>query len=158
METFIQAVIMSFREGLEAFLIIVILLKFLGKTKNNNLKPSVWHGAGTGILASLVFGIILMIISSYIGGTNTTAKIWESIASFIAVVLITTFIMWVIKNKNNIKDHIENKASLNLTRKGAFLLAMFMVAREGTEIAIFAFAGKYSILPIVVGLSLSIVL
>ena len=147
---------MSFREGLEAFLIIVILLKFLEKTDNNNLKKNVWNGTFTGIFISLVFGIILMGISSYIGGVDATAKLWESATSFIAVMLITSFIVWMIKHGDKIKHHIENKATLNLSKKGIFLLAMLMVAREGAEIAIFAFAGKYSIMPIMLGLILSI--
>ena len=158
METFIQAFIMAFREGLEAFLIIAILLKFLDKTDNKKLKKDVWHGTSAGVIASLVFGLILMAISSYIGGTDATAKLWESIASLIAVVLITTFIIWMIKHGSMIKHHIEKKASLNLSTKGIFLLAMFMVAREGAEIVIFSFAGKYSVLPMLLGIALSIVL
>lgn len=156
METFVQALIVSFREGLEAFLIITILLKFLDKTNNKNLKKNVWNGVYTGVFASLIFGIVLMAISSFIGGVDATAKLWESLASFIAVVLITTFIFWMIKYGDKIKKHIENKAALNLSKKGIFLLAMFMVAREGAEIAIFAFAGKYSIAPIIAGLALSV--
>lgn len=156
METFIQALIVAFREGLEAFLIIAILLKFLDKTSNKNLKKSVWQGTYAGILASLILGIILVALSSFIGEIDATAKLWESIASFIAVILISTFIVWMIKHGNEIKKYIKDKATLNLSKKGIFLIAMFMVAREGAEIAIFAFAGKYSIMPIVIGVGLSI--
>lgn len=158
MDTFLQAIIMSFREGLEAFLIITILLKFLDKTGNTTFKKHVWKGTYVGIIFSLVLGLILYRVSSYIGGLKTTAKLWESIGGFIAVILITTFIIWMIKNGNKIKNHIENEASQNLTKKGVFLLALFMVAREGTEIAIFSFAGKYEFFPVIIGLVLSIVL
>ncbi len=156
MDTFLQAVIMSFREGLEAFLIITILLKFLDKTGNGNFKKHVWKGTYAGVLFSLILGLTLFGISSYIGGLKTTAKLWESIGGFIAVVLITTFIIWMIKHGSNIKKHIENEASQSLTKKGVFLLALFMVAREGTEITIFSFAGKYEIAPVILGLGLSI--
>ena len=156
MESFIQALIMAFREGLEAFLIIVILLKFLNKTDNKKLKKNVWYGVSTGIFISLIFGAILLKISSIIGGTDSTAKLWESIASFIAVILSTTFIIWMIQHGSKIKKHIENKATLNLSAKGIFLLALIMVVREGVEIAIFSFAGKYSILPVTLGITISI--
>lgn len=156
MEAFIQGLIMSFREGLEALLIIVILLKFLDKTNNKNLKKNVWHGLYAGIGVSFVFGLILMWISSFIGGMDATAKLWESLASFIAVILITTFIIWMIKHGSKIKHHIENKAALNLSKKGIFFIALFMVAREGVEIALFQFAGKYPIQPIFLGIALSI--
>jgi len=156
MEAFIQPLIMAFREGLEAFLIIAILLKFLDKTKNKSLKKNVWQGMLTGVFVSLVFGAILLSLSSFIGGTDATAKLWESVASFLAVILITTFIIWMIKHGSKIKHHIENKAVLNLTGKGIFLLAMFMIIREGAEISIFSFAGKYSIFPVLLGITLSI--
>jgi len=156
METFIPALIVSFREGLEAFLIIAILLQFLDKTNNKNFKKNVWQGASIGIFVSLIFGIVLTKISSLIEKSETTTGIWESASSFIAVILITTFIILIIKHGDKIKDHVENKAALNLSIKGIFLLALFMVAREGVEIAIFSFTGKYSITPIILGLILSI--
>lgn len=156
MDTFIQALIMAFREGLEAFLIIAILLEFLDKTKNHNLKKNVWYGTYTGIIVSILFGIFLMTISSMIGGIDATAKLWESIASFIAVIFITTFIVWMIQHGHFIKKHIENKAAHDISKKGIFLLAMFMVAREGAEIAIFAFAGKYEAMPMLLGILLAI--
>jgi high-affinity iron transporter len=158
MDTFFQGLIIVFREGLEAFLIIVVLLEFLSKTKNVSLKKSAWHGAFAGVGASLLFGGLLIWLSSYIGTISTTAKLWESLASFIAVLLVSTLIVGMIKYGKNIHAHIKNKAENNLTQKGIFLLAMFMIAREGSEIAIFAFAGKYSLLPIVSGLTLSLIL
>jgi high-affinity iron transporter len=158
MDTFIQGLIISFREGLEAFLIIAILLKFLDKTNNNLLKKNVWYGLYVGIGGSLVFGVMLMGISSLVGEMEATAKFWESVASFIAVILITTFIIWMINHGSKIKDHIEGKAALNLSKKGIFLIALFMVAREGTEIVLFQFAGKYSIFSVILGVMISIVL
>ena len=157
MGSFIQALIVAFREGLEAFLIIAILIKFLDKSDNKKLKRNVWQGMFIGIIVSIILGIVLMTISSAIGGIDNTAKLWESSASLIAVSLISTFIIWMIKHGKRIKEHVENKAVLNLSKTGIFLLAMVMVLREGAEIAIFSFAGKYALLPIILGISLSII-
>lgn len=156
METFIQGLIISFREGLEAFLIVVILLKFLDRTDNKILKKSVWHGLFTGIAASLVFGTILMGISSYFERMDSIAKLWESGASFITVVLITTLIIWIIRHGSELHGHIEGKATLNLSPKGIFLIALFMVGREGVEIVLFQFAGKYPLSSILLGVAISI--
>ena len=158
MEIFIPGLIMAFREGLEAFLIIMILLKFLEKTKNEHFKKHLWNGLYAGIAGSFLFGIALKAISVSIGGMGATAKLWESIASLIAVVLITTFIIWMINHGSEIKKHIENEAELNLSPKGIFWLATFMVAREGAEIVLFQFAGKYTNVSVITGLVLSIVL
>ena len=89
MESFVQALIMAFREGLEAFLIIAILIKFLDKTNNKKLKPSVWQGMSAGVAVSVTIGLALMALSSALGGTDNVAKLWESTASIIAVLLIT---------------------------------------------------------------------
>lgn len=53
MDSFPQALIIAFREGMEAFLIIAILLKFLDKTNNRNLKKSAQTGTVAGVIASL---------------------------------------------------------------------------------------------------------
>lgn len=156
METFVQGLIMSFREGLEAFLIIVVLLKFLEKIDKKLLKKNVWLGLAVGIAVSLVCGAILMGISSYLGGVGATAKLWESGASFIATILIATFIIWMINHGAKIKSHIEEKAALSLSKKGIFLIALFMVSREGVEIVLFQFAGKYPLSSILLGVAISI--
>ena len=158
MDAFIQALIMAFREGLEAFLIIAILIKYLDKTQNKNLKKHVWHGMFWGIIASLLIGLALFLLTLFIGSVDSTAKIWESLASIIAVILITTFIVWMIKHGSQMRKHIEGKAALNLTTKGIFLISMFMVLREGAEIAVFSFAGKYHFIPVILGLLLSVIL
>lgn len=157
MDTFVQAFIVSFREGLEAFLIIAILLSFLNKSNNKHLKVNVWQGMWFGVIVSLIIGGILFYISSLIGDAGSTAKLWESGASLVAVALITTFIVWMIKHGSMIKKHVEEQAALNMSKWGIFLIAAIMVLREGAEIAIFAFAGKYGILPIIAGVSVSIV-
>ena len=158
MDTLIQGLIMSFREGLEAFLVIVVLLKFLEKTENEKFKKYIWYGLTAGIFVSVLFGALLGGVSSLIGGMDTTAKLWESIASFIAVVFIITFIIWMINHGAAMKQHIEGQAAMRLSKQGIFFLALFMVLREGVEIALFQFAGRYSIFSIILGLVLSIVL
>jgi high-affinity iron transporter len=158
MDTFLQATIMSFREGLEGFLIVTILLKFLDKTDNGYLKKQVWRGVFAGIVTSIVLGLLLMGVSSYLGGLKTTAKLWESVGGIIAVMLVTTFVVWMIQHGSKIKNHIENEAAGHLTGSGIMLLTLFMIAREGTEIAIFSFAGQYSVLPVILGLAISIAL
>ncbi|MDW7754538.1 MAG: FTR1 family protein [Brevefilum sp.] len=158
MDTIIQGVIMAFREGLEAFLVIMILLKFLEKTENETYKKYLWYGLVIGILLSLLFGALLGRVSSLIGGMDTTAKLWESVASFIAVIFIITFIIWMINHGVKMKQHIEGQAALRLSKQGIFFLALFMVLREGVEIALFQFAGRYSLVSIVTGLVLAIIL
>lgn len=152
MNTFIPGLIMGFREGLEAFLIVVIILQYLKKSKTEYLRKNVYQGAFIGIVASLGIGGILYSLSKIIDKMDEVAKIWESGASFIALILVTTFIYWMIKHGRNMVSTVENSVSKNLSAFGIASVAFIMVAREGVEIAIFTFAGKYTMLSLVAGI------
>jgi len=138
---FLPGIIMGFREGLEAFLIIAVILEFLNKSERYSDKKYVFQGLGYGLAASLGFGLLMFGVSSLIGNGNTNvAKLWEFGASFFALVLITTFIVFMLKNKSNIVSDIKDKISVSLSKKAIILLTLVMVAREGAEIVLFVFA------------------
>lgn len=158
MENFIPGLIMGFREGLEAFLIISIILRYIGKTNNLSYKKYVYYGALTGIVASVVLGGILAIISNALSMAGEIAKIWESAASIAALVLVTTFILWMIKNSGNMSGEIEGKVQTNLSKQGIFWVSAIMIAREGAEIAIFSFTGKYSLPSISAGIAIALII
>lgn len=146
---------MAFREGLEAFLIITIIIKFLEKTDNNKLKKYVGIGIALSILFSILAGLILFVVSNMLTSIENVGKLWESISSLIAVGLIITFIIWIIKHGQYIKMHIEHKTAVNLSANGITILTIFLISREGVEIALFTFAGSYQIVSIVIGIALS---
>ncbi len=138
---FLPGFVMGIREGLEAFLIIVIMLEYLNKTNRQEDKRYVFQGLGYGLLASLVFGLVLFSISALFNNGNTNiAKLWEFGASFAALVLITTFIYFMLKNMNNIVSDIQDKIKTSISKKAIILLATIMVAREGAEIVLFTIA------------------
>lgn len=158
MANFIPGLIMGFREGLEAFLIVVILFRYLEKIKQLQYKRNIYMGAGLGIAFSLIVGLILYLISRSLGNAEQLAKLWESIASLIALILVTTFIVWMIKNGSNMVREVESKAQQNLSPTGILLISTIMIAREGTEIAIFTFAGNYGFVSILIGLILALII
>lgn len=133
--------VMGIREGLEAFLIIVIMLKFLSKSGRENQKIYVFHGLAYGIFASLLFGTILLGLSNLLGSSSdNVAKLWESVASFVALILITTFIYFMLKNRDSIVGDIKSKLGVTFSKWGIISLAAVMVAREGAEIVLFVIA------------------
>lgn len=152
MAIFLPGFIMGFREGLEGFLIIVIILQYLKKSKNEYLKKNAYLGTLIGIIASLGIGGILYLISNAIGKMEEVAKVWESASSFIALGLVTTFIYWMIKHGRNMVATVESNVSHNLSAFGIASVAFIMVAREGVEIAIFTFAGEYTIISLIAGI------
>ena len=158
MDTFVAGTILGFREGLEAFLIVSILIRYLVKTGADTLKKYVFFGAGIGILASIGLGGILAIIGNHIGNTDRVAKLWESAASLFAMLLVTTFIIWMIKHGSNMVSTVENNVKNNISKTGIILITSAMVAREGAEIAIFTFTGNYELPAISSGILLSLIL
>ena len=158
MDTFLQGAILGLREGLEASLIIVIILQYIKKTESFELRKRVYAGVFTGIGISLVLGFVLFMISTAIDKTGETAKLWESTASLAALVLITTFIVWMIRHGSDMTETVREKVKLNFSAAGIFLISTAMVAREGAEIAIFTFAGNYSIISLLAGLSAALLI
>lgn len=138
---FLPGFIMGIREGLEAFLIIAIMLEYLDKSKRQTDKKYVFQGLIGGIVASIIFGLTMFGISNVIGNGNTNiAKLWEFGASLFALILITTFVIFLLKNRSNIVSDIKDKMSISLSKKAIILLAGIMVAREGAEIVLFTMA------------------
>ncbi len=158
MELLIPGFIMGFREGLEAFLIVVIILQYLNHSNNQTFKKYVYMGAILGVVASLLFGSGLYFLSTLINKTDEIAKVWESASSIVALILITTFIIWMMKHGRNMVGEVQSQVKQNLSKLGLLGISFIMVVREGTEIAIFTFAGNYTLFPILIGISLSLVI
>lgn len=158
MDNFVAGTILGFREGLEAFLIISIIFRYLLKTGADTLKKYVWIGTGIGILASVGLGGLLARVGNLIGKTDQIAKLWESVASLFAMLLVTTFIIWMIRQGSNMVATVENKVKSNISKVGIILVTSTMVAREGAEIAIFTFTGNYELSAISTGILLSLIL
>jgi high-affinity iron transporter len=158
MDNFVAGTILGFREGLEAFLIISIIFRYLLKTGADTLKKYVWIGTGIGILASVGLGGLLARVGNLIGKTDQIAKLWESVASLFAMLLVTTFIIWMIRQGSNMVATVENNIKSNISKVGIILVTSTMVAREGAEIAIFTFTGNYELSAISTGILLSLIL
>lgn len=158
MNIFIPGLIMGFREGLEAFLIIAIILQYLSHIKKEESKKYVYQGSIAGIILSTVLGGMLYVLSNALNRTDEFAKIWESAASLVALSFVTVFIFWMIKHGRNMVSEIQNQVKHNLSNAGLFGISFIMIAREGTEIAIFTFAAKYTLISIILGIFAALIL
>lgn len=158
MSSFIPGLVVGFREGLEAFLVVAVALRFLDKTGKSAMKRSVWGGAAAGVALSVVVGLVLFALASFLGGTGRVAKIWESGASLVAVVLVSTFIVWMIKHGAELKGAVEQSVGSASRGLGIGAVVAAMVLREGVEIALFSYAGMYSVLSLGLGIVLALLL
>lgn len=158
MPEFFPGFVIGFREGLEAFLIIAIIIRYFKKTNRENSIKYVWRGVFLGVGLSLLLGGGLFLISNRLDAVDSVAKLWESGASLFALALVTTFIIWMIKHGSTMTKDIENKLTVTISSASIMILSFVLIAREGVEIAIFTFAGDYSLLSILIGLSIALVL
>ncbi|MGQ9785396.1 MAG: FTR1 family iron permease [Anaerolineae bacterium] len=128
----------AFRETLEAALVVGIVLAYLVKINQLDYRKFVWWGAALGILASIAGAILF---TTLLGGfTGRAEEIFEGTLMFIAAGLLTTVILWMMKQGKYVRQHLEEQVQREITETHAFgLLALvfFAVLREGIETVIF---------------------
>ena len=132
------AYLITFREGLEAALIVGILLatmRALGAQKQNIF---VWGGVIAGILLSLVFAYGFQFLAG--GFEGKVEKIYEGLLMLGAAGLITHLIFWISKQGKTIEKNLKEKVAQHLSRGALWsiaFLSMMSVVREGVETVIF---------------------
>src|SRR5918995_4742715 len=126
------------REGVEAALIVSIILAYLAKTGNQRHFGKIWLGAGAAVAVSIVIGLSLFVT---IGGFEEPAEqIFEGFAMVIAASVVTWMLFWMRRTAANIKGELHAGVDRALVQGGIFglaLLAFTAVIREGIETALF---------------------
>jgi high-affinity iron transporter len=137
----LSALLITLREGLEAALIIGIILAYLSTTSNRQGFKPVWIGTSLAVLVSLVAGAVIYFSVGRLEGR--AEKIFEGIAMWTAASVLTWMIFWMRKQAINIKDHLHAQIQSALgsgSALGLLGLAFFIVVREGIETVLFVFA------------------
>jgi len=152
------AYLITFREGLEAALIVGILLSCLRALGMSRQQWYVWGGVLAGLMLSLIFA---WVFSAVIGGfEGSTEKIYEGVLMLGAAGLITHLVFWMQQRGKQIQQELNKKVEQSVkagTLWTVALIAMFSVVREGVEVVIFFQAllaqaeGNVSILSAVFG-------
>ncbi len=160
----IASFLITFRETLEAALIIGIVLAYLARVGQSKYNNFVYLGAGAGIVGSVIAAILF---NSFAGGfEGATEQIFEGVTMIVGALLITFMILWLMNQKRIVKE-LEGKVQRELTeahRFGLFFLVFVSVLREGIETVLFLGAtsfigeGGYSIFGAIGGIAAAIVL
>ncbi|PTD94117.1 ferrous iron transporter [archaeon SCG-AAA382B04] len=130
--------LITFREVLEASLIIGIIIAYMTRTDRKHLKKYVWEGTGLSILASTIIGIGILQI--YNGLSETSMELFEGISAFIAVAVLTTMIIWMSRKGTKIKTEVKQKIETAATKGtviGIISFSFIVVFREAFETILF---------------------
>jgi high-affinity iron transporter len=125
---------LSLREGLEAALIIGIILAQLVRTGRKDLTKMVYIGAILGLIVSAVGGIIGFTEAQE--AEEASEEIFEGIMMLLSAGLIAYFILWLHRNHGN-ASLVTKKVTNNTSAIGLLILAFLSVCREGMELVIF---------------------
>jgi high-affinity iron transporter len=131
--------LLSVREGLEAALVIGIVLAALRKLDRSRFAPAVWRGVLAALVTSLATGLLLTWLGMEF--TGRAEQLFEGIAMLAAAVLLTWMIVWMRRQSASLSSSLESdvrQAVGNTSSQPAlFWLSFLAVGREGLELVLF---------------------
>jgi high-affinity iron transporter len=139
----ITSILLSLREGLEAALIIGIVLGALRRTDRSDLKRPLWAGVLSAVIVSLLSALLLRAVDKELKGP--AEQIFEGVTLLLAAGVLTWMIFWMRRQSGSMKSELESNVNraANLGGGGAlYFLAFISVLREGIELALYLTASS----------------
>ncbi|MCC7326712.1 MAG: FTR1 family protein [Burkholderiales bacterium] len=130
----LTTLLVTLREGIEAFLIVAITLAYLRKSGRIALSPAVYWGTGVAIALSVIAG--------YFFGAAENKPLWEGALAAAAAVMVLTMVFYMLKAARHMRSDIAAKVDTAVARPGigawvgVFAFVLVMIVREGMETAL----------------------
>ncbi len=130
----LETAVVVFREGLEAFLIIAIMLAYVTKTGRTHLKMPIYIGVAIAVLISATTGWHVAELAK--------EPVWEGSLALIAGAFVASFTLYVMKNSKNIRGNLDRSLEKKAQHDGqmaniaVLVFTVLMVSREGMETAL----------------------
>lgn len=137
-EGFFPSFLITFREALEAALIVAIIVAYLKKIGKAELMKYAYLGSGGAVGASLILGLIVQGV--YGGLEGVSAQLFEGAASLTAVVVLTYMIFWMAEHSKKIRGELQERIDVAIAKGellGITVLTFVAVFREGLETVLF---------------------
>lgn len=135
----IQALLIMFREVLEALLIIGIITTYMKRVGQSQFNKFVWLGAGLAVVASVGVAMLFQVVFTGFAAMGSEMYLKISIM-LISSVLLTQMVFWMAAHSKNLKGKAEDKMSHLITTGnvvGMVIHSFLVVLREGVETVFF---------------------
>jgi high-affinity iron transporter len=131
------SLLIGLREGLETAIVVTILIAFLVKSDRRDALKWVWLGVAAAI--AMTIGVFLSIQLSENTISGLAAEAIAGVASLVAVIIVTTMVLWMRKAAATISGELRSDMARALETGGMAVatLAFLAVGREGVETALF---------------------
>ena len=139
-----SSLLIGLREGLEAALVVSILVAFLVKTDRRSALRWVWPGVGAAVVLSVAVGAVLTYTTAQLSFEQQ--ELLGGTLSIVAVCFVTAMIFWMRKASKSIAAELRGKMdhALSVGPLAVLLLSFLAVGREGLETAVFFYAAVQS--------------
>lgn len=137
----LPTLVIGLREGLEASLIVGIVAAFLGQRGDRRALRAMWVGVAVAVVLCAGIGIALKLAEQQLRARDQEGL--ETVVAVVAVVMVTSMIIWMRSHARNLKRDLERSAASALARgsaAGLVLMAFLAVFREGFETTVFLLA------------------
>lgn len=130
-----QGFTIALREGIEAFLIIALILSYLKRTGRAHLARAVYLGTALSVVTCFGAGLLL--------GKAANQSLWEGILALVAAALVGSLLVYMKRVSGRLKGDIEQRIESRATGAagssafwGVFAFTVMMITREGMETAL----------------------